>query len=105
MVGGKIYDKWIWGDGFVAVLVLDDTYADDYAEVRLEVNEFSLSLDRGGSIWWQGRNAFWTPRDRSFVDMPVPRIGYSVAVDEPDKWRVPYLDAAGISVKGVLARS
>lgn len=99
MVGGKIHDKWIWDSGHVAVLILDNTYADDYAEIRLVQNEFSLSVDRGGSIWWQGPNAYWTPKDGSLKDQPIPRIGYSVAVDDPAEWRKQYMDKHGLNTQ------
>lgn len=34
-------------------------------------------IQPGDSLWWQGRDAYWTPKDRSVEDMPIPRIGYS----------------------------
>ncbi len=31
----------------------------------------------GDSIWWQGREAMWTPADRSQIDVHFARYGYS----------------------------
>lgn len=31
----------------------------------------------GDTVWWQGRNAYWTPADRKREDVSLNRIGYS----------------------------
>jgi hypothetical protein len=37
----------------------------------------------GDGLWWQGASAYWTPADRSRVDVALPRIGFS-GVPHPD---------------------
>lgn len=33
----------------------------------------------GDSLWWQGRECYWTPQERPFgaSDIPLPKIGFS----------------------------
>lgn len=60
--------------------------------VYLEKNSASLQIQIGDSLWWQGRNAFWTSQapkgahrsaDDVMNDVRIPRIGYS-GVGHPD---------------------
>lgn len=41
-------------------------------------------IDVGDSLWWQSGKCYWTPRDRSRQDVPLPKIGYS-GVAHPHK--------------------
>jgi hypothetical protein len=35
------------------------------------------SVSPGDTLWWQGREAFWTPRTKAFSDRALRRIGFS----------------------------
>ena len=61
----------------------------------VERNETSEKIQPGDALWWQGREAMWTPeRNRAYTgehpkrksgvdyDIRIPRIGYS-GVKEP----------------------
>jgi hypothetical protein len=79
MVGGTVTD----------VKVLQDTVwiecvdRKDLCNIRLENNRESKKIKPGDNIWWQGRSAFWTPKDNAVTfhgrnfDIAIPRIGYS----------------------------
>lgn len=51
------------------------------------VNPIGEPVDVGDNLWWQGENAYWTPADKSRVDVKLPRIGYS-GVPHPDREKV-----------------
>lgn len=42
----------------------------------------------GDSLWWQGGKCYWTPADRSRVDVALRKIGFS-GVAHPDAPRCP----------------
>ncbi len=52
------------------------------------VNPGGEAIDVGDSLWWHGGGAFWTPADRSRVDVRIMKIGYS-GVPHPDAPRCP----------------
>jgi hypothetical protein len=55
--------------------------------IYVEKSEQSQRIQIGDSIWWQGRNAYWTPQcGTQGEDIPIPRIGYS-GVKHPRDWR------------------
>lgn len=31
----------------------------------------------GDRVWWQGHQAFWTPKDERFVERVLQRVGYN----------------------------
>lgn len=45
--------------------------------IYVERNVQSEAIRVGDNVWWQGSFAMWTPRDRSFTDVKIPRRGYS----------------------------
>jgi len=47
----------------------------DYCAVFIEKTENKIEL--GDTLWWQGGKAFWTPKDKSVVEVPINRIGCS----------------------------
>lgn len=83
MVGGTIID---------IVKVRDDKWWVNCVETftrrvpeqcAIYVNPLHERLDVGDGFWWHGDFAYWTPRDRSRVDVKLPRIGLSGVV-HPD---------------------
>lgn len=43
----------------------------------------------GDKLWWQGRNAYWTPLGSTKSDIPIQRIGFSgVARPAAYPWRL-----------------
>lgn len=55
-------------------------------ECAIYLNPAGESPDVGDSLWWQGGSAYWTPQDRSRVDVSLPRIGFS-GVPHPHRRR------------------
>lgn len=51
--------------------------------IKVQVTAKSRSISEGDSVWWQGRNAYWTPKNhkgewiKEACDIAIPRIGYS----------------------------
>ena len=49
--------------------------------VYVERNAASLNIQPRDSLWWQGRDAYWTPKHRAvkmpYFDHAIPRIGFS----------------------------
>jgi hypothetical protein len=75
MVGGKIMNIVTDGPEDKWVQCVDRTYSNDTCAIRVKTRE---PLKVGDSLWWQGRQAFWTPKpDEGREDIPLERIGYS----------------------------
>jgi hypothetical protein len=77
MVGGTVIDivkvsdrKW-----WVNCAEHFDRRTPDQCAIYL--NPSGEAVDVGDSVWWQGQKAYWTPADRSRVDVALPRIGFS----------------------------
>ena len=88
MVGGTIID---------IVKVAPDKWwvncAENFArrvpdQCAIYLNPQGEPIDVGDGLWWQGRDAVWTPADRSRQDVRLPRIGYS-GVAHPHAPRCP----------------
>lgn len=43
-------------------------YAKRYVDCKVEP---------GDSVWWQGGKVFWTPKDRSVIDVPLEKVAFS----------------------------
>lgn len=43
------------------------------------LNPQGFNIQPGDSIWWQGKNCYWTPmlNPEGAFDIPLPKIGYS----------------------------
>lgn len=95
MVGGIVKETLTMGDRiWVNVEHVTDTYRDECA-IYVVQDETSLRIRPGDALWWQGRDAMWTPKEnraeecghiehvtckaRAGVDydIAIPRIGYS----------------------------
>ena len=79
MVGGNVVDIWIWDKKTVSIVVQEN---DNCLGVDLVKNENSLSIQRGDVVWWQSNIALWTPKDKSFQDRHIERIGSSYQVKD-----------------------
>lgn len=86
MVGGIVVGLARKADRTI-LNVQDERAAADYCcqdviEVRRDTGE-PVAIGLGDSIWWQSRDAMWTPkgsaRERCGVDFDIrlPRVGYS----------------------------
>ena len=73
MVGGYVYSI-LELDDVVSVTVEDEG---QLLTVDLEPCDDSRNIKMDDSLWWQGKEAYWTPKDRSFKDRAIKRIGYS----------------------------
>lgn len=76
MVGGKV----------IEVRIVDDKMriwcagvrGDEPHELAVYVKPYAdCKVQPGDDIWWQGNKVYWTPADRSVIDVPLPKIGYS----------------------------
>lgn len=43
-------------------------YAKRYADCKVKP---------GDSVWWQSGKVMWTPADRSVIDVPLEKVGYT----------------------------
>jgi hypothetical protein len=86
MVGGIVIEV-VFLEDEVFVDCMDSFYSDTCA-IMVKRDEKSEKIDIGDQIWWQGRNAYWTPQKlyngRGPVtgvscDIALIRIGYSGA--------------------------
>ena len=74
MVGGKVIETRVEGD-VTRLWVMDHRTSNDECAIRIETQP---ELPQpGDDVWWQGRNCYWTPTDRRFIDRAIPRVGYS----------------------------
>ena len=84
MVGGTVVEICEF-EGKYWVNVRDNR---DECAIFVEKNEDSDKVEIGDGLWWQGRDAFWTPQDFKgasekgmsggvHYDIKIPRIGYS----------------------------
>jgi len=94
MVGGRVIEVCAVKEfpGRLFVDVCDRPYSRlETCTIYVERNETSERIQVGDSIWWQGRNAMWTPQDSQRLragvdhDIVIPRIGYS-GVRHPRDW-------------------
>lgn len=80
-VGGRI---WHVEDGPKGRLILvNGTGSESRDWLCIRVVNGDEPLKQGDKIWWQGRQAFWTPQPfdgRS--DVPITRVGFSFSVPE-----------------------
>lgn len=83
-VGGVIVDivevsseKW-W------INTLDDQAGRIGDLCAVYCNPLGHPIEVGDSLWWQGRECYWTPVSRCVQDVPLPKIGYS-GVNHPHK--------------------
>ena len=72
-VGGEVVETIVLDDR-VWVNTTDDG---DECAIYVERNPESRTITEGDYMWWHGRWAFWTPRNRAFFDRALARIGYS----------------------------
>ncbi len=65
----------------------------NFTAIQVEKNLLiKRHMSPGDTVWWQGRKAFWTPRDRRLPDgdgvwhlaedVELARVGYSYSVDD-----------------------
>jgi hypothetical protein len=86
MVGGVVIETLATAER-VWVNVEDRTYGDRCA-IYVERTAAAERIRPGDSLWWQGRDALWTPQENREMDpryaaggvdydIRIPRIGYS----------------------------
>lgn len=46
----------------------------DTCAIHVARNVKSEQIQIGDSLWWQGRNAYWTPTSRVAQDFEIPRF-------------------------------
>lgn len=76
MIGGKIIETKLTSDR-VWLDVQDTTYPKDICALYVVRNQDSERIRVGDSVWWQGKNLFWTRADKSIVEKAIPRASYS----------------------------
>ena len=86
-VGGKVIETMVLADRVWVNTDEASTYQTSSGEwvtipstecaIYVERTAESRAISEGDSLWWQGRWAFWTPRNRAFEDRRLSRIGYS----------------------------
>lgn len=83
MVGGTIIEAKLMkahgsGRDVLRLWCVDQRNGDEcavYAEPYIGQN---VNLPEvGDEIWWQGGTIYWSDRERTFVDSPIPKIGFS----------------------------
>ena len=96
MIGGRVIeacDVPDRGDGKRRVYVecKDVTYG-DVGGIHVEKCADADAIQPGDTVWWQGRSVYWTPQDRSRVEVEIPRVGlcgmrhpYAVESEDEDE--------------------
>lgn len=84
MIGGKVNEIVFQSDA-VWLDVQCTTYPKDFSALYVERNTNSEKIQVGDSVWWQGKQLFWTPQDRSVADVEIPRLSGS-GVGVPDNY-------------------
>ncbi len=86
MVGGTVFETRTEG-GRIWLNVRSNypPKRPDECAIYVERNQDSERIRLGDSVWWQGRNVFWTRKDRSIVERAIPRASYS-GVDLPENY-------------------
>jgi hypothetical protein len=78
-VGGKVGEVMDCGDVLWVNTIEPRTGV--YCAIYVEKTAESRSIGEGDSLWWQGPNAYWTPRsiggEMPFSDREIRRRGYS----------------------------
>ena len=79
MVGGKVVEvATVPKRGLLWVRVADRPYKKlEYCSVLVQQDAESEKIEIGDSLWWQCGMAYWTPQDRSRVDVRLKKIGGS----------------------------
>lgn len=83
-VGGKVTE----------VIILDDKIwvntndskrwnKPNHCAIYIERTPDSEKIKPHDVVWWQGRTAYWTTRDRTIIEQRFQRIGYS-GVSRPE---------------------
>lgn len=83
MVGGIIVDIVKVDAGKWWVNCVENFVRRTPDQCAIYLDPLGRPVDVGDTVWWQGRSAFWTPADRSLIDVKLPRIGCS-GVSHPD---------------------
>ena len=52
------------------------------ASVYVEITDASKCIERGDSLWWQDKSAFWTPKTRCWHDYRLKKIGEAFVVED-----------------------
>lgn len=86
MIGGKIIETIVVDDkvwlNCQEYLETTNTLLNNKCAIYVEKNNKSLSVSEGDIVWWQGKNAYWTARDKynkciGKSDVILNRIGFS----------------------------
>ena len=90
MIGGTVIETIDAGDR-VWINCRDDAHKGDNCAINVVRNVDALVVCPGDSVWWQSRNAYWTPQNnaKGIYDIAIPRIGYSGAARPKDYASVP----------------
>lgn len=81
MIGGTVIETKPGSDN-IGVVVVEDQFG-ERLEINVEATAEARSISPGDVVWWQGRKAYWSPKnqDSDFFDgvedVPLYRIGYS----------------------------
>jgi len=80
LVGGQVIDTIV----LVDKVWVNTQAGRDTCAIYVERSPDTERIALGDSVWWQGREAYWTSESMGCVDRPIPRIGYS-GVERPDE--------------------
>lgn len=82
MVGGVVIETIVLSEeGKIWVNCKSRTY-DQTCAIYVEDCDRARTISEGDSLWWQGPDAMWTPKNQHGetigpVDVEIPRIGLS----------------------------
>ena len=82
-VGGKVTEVIILKDK----VYIDTDDKGDKCAIYVELDDFSKQVSVDDIVWWQGRCAFWTTKDRkTHIETILTRLGSS-GVNRPNETR------------------
>ena len=95
MVGGIVHSRIVFSSASRIYLCVKDPRNTDWCALYVELSDVSLLIREGDALWWQAREAMWTPAKNlspteecptrlrpgltggKDFDIVVKRIGYS----------------------------
>lgn len=76
MVGGLVREILVLEDR-VWINCIEKGKSSSECAIEVQRNAAAECIEYGDSVWWQGKNAYWTPARKSFTDYRLELIGFS----------------------------
>lgn len=75
MIGGIVTEVKVLADR--VYIDCEENNSTSKCAIYVERDENSKQVKPADIVWWQGGRAYWTPYDKSRIEVVLKRIGYS----------------------------